>query len=71
MRSILKKVGCMLVIIGVCTFLTACGENGAEERVKTGEERASELKEDAKEAVDQLNEGVQKLEQDGNAVEEG
>lgn len=65
-----KRIGLMCGAFLILGILSGCGNDGTEERIKTGEERAIELKGEAQEVVDQVNENTDNLTQDAEEAEE-
>ena len=66
----MRKLLLYVMLIVVMCFTAGCGENGTEERLKTGEERALELKDTAEDAVEDMNENTLKIEETANQIEE-
>lgn len=61
MGNIMKKVLFFFVMIMMLGIMTACGNEGTKEHIKTGEERAIELKDKAEDAVDKVNKDTIRL----------
>ena len=69
-KKMMKKIGIISCLVFAVCFMTGCGNDGTEERLKTGEERALELSKDAQNAVDQVDEDTMNLQENEKSIEE-
>lgn len=58
MRTYIKKLGILCIMIMLLGTMAACGNEGTEESMKTGAEQALELEKEADDAVERVNEEV-------------